>query len=143
MSSVLINLVNKIKIAHKNKERSITVRSSVFCIRILKILQQEGIILSFNVLSTRHQQDVNVRFVKVYLKYVKGQPVISNIDVVSLPRSRKFFSIGEASKYFVRSSLQGFYVVTTPYGITTSTEVLSLSSAFSGAMGEVLLKVTF
>jgi len=143
MSNVLINLVNKIKIAHKNKEHSITVRSSVFCVRILKLLQQEGVILAFTLLSAKNYQDVGVKYVKVYLKYYNGQPVISSIDVVSLPRARKYYTIGQAHKYFFKSSLQGFYIVTTPHGITTSTEVLSLTTKFSSVMGEILLKITF
>lgn len=143
MTNVLINLVNKIKIAHKNREHSITVRSSVLCIRVLRILQQEGVILSFTLLSTKNKQDVNVKYVKVYLKYVNGRALLSNIDVVSLPSARKFYSMGDAYKYFFRSSLQGFYVVSTPNGITTSAEVLSLASKSSGVMGEILLKVTF
>lgn len=55
--------------AHKNKEQSITVRSSVFCVRILKLLQQEGVILSFTLLSAKNAQDVGIKYVKVYLKY--------------------------------------------------------------------------
>lgn len=74
MSNVLINLVNKIKIAHKNKEHSITVRSSVFCVRILKLLQQEGVILAFTLLSAKNYQDVGVKYVKVYLKYYNDNP---------------------------------------------------------------------
>lgn len=143
MTNVLINLVNKIKMAHKNKEQSITVRSSVFCVRILKLLQQEGVILSFTLLSAKNAQDVGIKYVKVYLKYFNGQPVIASIDVVSLPRARKYYSIGQAYKHFFKSSVQGFYIVTTPHGITTSTEVLSLSTKFSGVMGEVLLRITF
>lgn len=69
MTNVLINLVNKIKIAHKNREHSITVRSSILCVRVLRVLQQEGVILSFTLLSTKNKQDINVKYVKVYLKY--------------------------------------------------------------------------
>jgi small subunit ribosomal protein S8 len=143
MTNVLINLINKIKIAHKNKEHSITVRSSLLCVRVLRVLQQEGVILSFTLLSTQHKQDINVKYVKVFLKYFNGRPLISNIDVVSLPSARKFYSVGDMYKYLFRNSLQGFYVMSTPNGITTSVEVLSLASKFSGTTGEVLLKVTF
>lgn len=143
MTNVLINLVNKIKIAHKNREHSITVRSSILCVRVLRVLQQEGVILSFTLLSTKNKQDINVKYVKVYLKYFNGRALIANIDVVSLPSAKKFYSIGDAYKYFFRNSLQGFYVVSTPSGITTSAEVLSLASKSSGVMGEILLKVTF
>lgn len=66
---MLINLVNKIKMAHKNREHSVTVKASIFCVRILRILQQEGVIFSFTLVSTRKDRDVNVRYVKVYLKY--------------------------------------------------------------------------
>jgi ribosomal protein S8 len=72
MTNVLINLINKIKIAHKNKEHSITVRSSLLCVRVLRVLQQEGVILSFTLLSTQHKQDINVKYVKVFLKYFNG-----------------------------------------------------------------------
>ena len=72
MTNILINLINKIKMAHKDKESSVTVRSSLLCVRVLRILQQEGVILSFTLLSTKHKQDVNVKYVKVYLKYFNG-----------------------------------------------------------------------
>lgn len=143
MTNVLINLVNKIKMAHKNKEHSVTVRSSLLCVRVLRILQQEGVILSFTLLSTQRKEDVNVKYVKVYLKYYNGRPLISTIDVVSLPSARKYYSMGDAYKYFFRNSLQGFYIISTPQGITTSAEVLSLTSKFSGIMGEILIKIKF
>lgn len=43
---------------------------------------------------------------------------------------------GEATLRLFKSNMQGFYIVSTPLGITTSNKILSLCTKFSGVMGK-------
>jgi small subunit ribosomal protein S8 len=68
-----------------------------FCEAILKILWTEGYILGY--------EKKNNKF-KIYLKYIENRPVINNLNSISKPGKRIYFSIKQiwkldSSKYFI------------------------------------------
>lgn len=65
MINLLANFINKIKLAHKNRAQTITVRSSNLIIRILVILQHKGIISCFSILKDPLTLDNNTKYVKI------------------------------------------------------------------------------
>lgn len=71
MNNILANMINKIRLAHTNRETSVVLKMSVLLLRILKILQKEGVISGFTMISEYTKKDVNVRYVKVFLKYYR------------------------------------------------------------------------
>lgn len=71
MNSTLIHLVGKLKLAYKTNEYSFIVRSSVLTLRILHLLQEEGIIQNYTFILSTKKADVGAGYVKVYLKYYK------------------------------------------------------------------------
>lgn len=68
MINLLANMVNKINLAHKNKESFVKIRISRLLMDVLNVLQNNGAILTYKILS-ENTGDVDVRSVIVYLKY--------------------------------------------------------------------------
>lgn len=69
MVNLLANMVNKIQRGHANNEHFVIVRVSRLLVRVLHILQREGIILGFSYVYENESLDGQNRSVKVYLKY--------------------------------------------------------------------------
>jgi small subunit ribosomal protein S8 len=80
-------------------------------INILTVLQEEGFVESFAVLSADNKKDIQVA-----LKYYQGQPVIEKIKRTSRPALRIYRGYKELP--LVRGGL-GIAIVSTPKGVMT------------------------
>lgn len=98
-------------------------------IGILNVLSSEGLVLSFDEVEIR----ANIKYLKVYLKYVKGNPSIQDFSVVSKPGKRVYSSPKSLLPHY--DSL-GFYILSTSKGIVTDSVARSLNVG-----GEILCKV--
>lgn len=76
---------------------------------ILRVLQDEGFIESFEMLTTENKKDLQVS-----LKYYQGRPVIEKIDRVSRPALRIYRGYQEIP--VVRGGL-GIAIISTPQGV--------------------------
>ncbi|XBT18312.1 MAG: 30S ribosomal protein S8 [Candidatus Shikimatogenerans sp. Tduv] len=85
---MLINLIyflNKIKIAIKIKKKYIYFTYIKYLIRILFILKKEGYIYNFLIIKNNN---IALRKIKIYLKYLNNESVINSIKVISKPSRR-------------------------------------------------------
>jgi len=96
---------------------------------VLKILETEGFITSYEVYEERPK----VKYVKINLKYVRGQRSIQDFKVVSTPGKRIYSSPKSLLPYY--DSL-GFYIFSTSKGIITDQVARQINAG-----GEVLCKI--
>ena len=96
---------------------------------ILEILAKEGFIAKYEV----YEKNPNVRYIKVFLKYVRGQHSIKDFQIVSKPGKRTYTSPKSLLPYY--DSL-GFYILSTSKGVVTDAEARTLNVG-----GEILCKI--
>ncbi len=101
---------------------------SSFKIEILRVLQEEGFINAYEVISSGNKKDI-----KVTLKYYQNKPVIEKIKRVSKPALRVYR--GSDKLPLIRGGL-GIAIVSTPKGVMTDK-----SARTQGVGGEVLCTV--
>jgi ribosomal protein S8 len=78
----------------------------------------------------------------VFFNYIGAAPVIRDIFLVSRPGRRVFWNLRKFQKIVSKSSYGGFYILSTPYGITPHDDCL-IGIRKSKYAGEVLLKVIY
>ena len=127
----LADLLVRIKVGGRGYDRTVKVKLTNANLKVLTVLYRQGAITSFSI--------ANDNDIFVTLKYFYGKPLIKDIKVVSTPGRRIYWTLRELSLEYNRNSLSGFYVLSTPQGLKTSTECL-LGHHITG---EVLLKVEF
>lgn len=101
-----------------------------FSVKFLFLLQKVGLIRGFFFL-----QDENN--ILVYLKYINGKACIYDIDLISKPSKRVYWTLNFLSKNYRRDNFSVFYIISTPKGLITQNDIL-LTRNFSG---EVLCRI--
>jgi ribosomal protein S8 len=124
------DLIIKLKWAYKSHYSSIKVEKNKFTIKFLYLLQKIGLIRGFFFL-------VNENNILVYLKYFSGKACIFDINLISKPSKRIYWTLPFLSKNYRRYDFSTIYIISTSKGLFTHNEVL-LSKNFSG---EVICKI--
>jgi len=96
---------------------------------IIHILYLNGVIRSYQYLTSDR--------VKVYFKYYQNILSAYKINVISTPGNRVYWTLKQLSKHFNQHNICGFYIISTKYGLKTSTDCLF----YSHIGGEVLIKI--
>ena len=110
--------------------RSVKIHNTKLSIQVLKIFSKLGIIGGLKILKNEDE-------ILVYLKYYKNRCCFYDIKLVSKPGRRVYMSKGRLSVNYNSRALSGFYIISTPIGLVTSSDIL-LGKAPSG---EVLFQV--
>lgn len=126
MVSALVSSINNAGAVNK---AHIHIPHSKLVEGILKILVNEGFISKYEI----YEKTPNVRYVKVFLKYVRGQHSIQNFEVVSKPGKRIYMSPKNLHPHY--DSL-GFYIFSTSKGIMTDVQAHQMNVG-----GELLCKI--
>ena len=87
------------------------------CESFLQILWNEGFILGYKIDNT------NPNKLKIFLKYVNGQPIINSIKLVSKPSHRIYYSIKQIWKI---NSNESSIIFSTNQGLKSITECKKL-----------------
>lgn len=124
------DLVIRLKWAYKSHYYSIKVKKNKFTIKFLYLLQKIGIIRGYYFL-------LNDNNILVFLKYIRGLPCIFDINVISKPSKRIYWTLNFLSKNYRRHNFSVIYILSTPKGLITSNDIL-LNKNFSG---EVICKI--
>jgi ribosomal protein S8 len=77
MKKNLFSLINNIKMGNRNKKLSIIAPNTPSCMKIINILQEEGYIDIYQVLSEKT--------VRIFLKYLNNKSIIQHIKGISRP----------------------------------------------------------
>ena len=104
-------MISQIKNGQKVKKSYIVLKQSNkhICEAVLAILWDEGFILGYKSIYL-----IKKKYLKVFLKYKKGVPVINSIRLVSKPSLKAYLSLNELFKL---NSSQGVMVLSTPQGV--------------------------
>jgi ribosomal protein S8 len=124
------DFIIRIKLAYRRHLSSIKVLKNKFIVKFIYILQKIGIIRGFFFLQNENN-------ILIYLKYINGRPFIFDINVISKPSKRVYWTLNFLSKNYRRYDFSTIYIISTPKGLLTQNDIL-LTKNFSG---EILCKI--
>ncbi|MFM8770171.1 MAG: 30S ribosomal protein S8 [Rubrivivax sp.] len=128
MSDPIADMLTRIRNAQLVEKASVNMPSSKLKVAIAQVLQDEGYIENFKVISDGGKSQLEIG-----LKYYAGRPVIERIERVSRPGLRVYR--GRDAIPQVMNGL-GVAIVTTPRGVMTDRKARQ-----TGVGGEVLCYV--
>jgi len=124
------DLIIRLKWAYKSHYSAIKVLKNKLTIKFLFLLQKIGLIRGYFFLQ-------NENMILVYLKYNNGNACIYNMDIISKPSKRVYWTLNFLSKNYRRHNFSTIYVISTPKGLITQNDII-LTKNFSG---EILCKI--
>lgn len=111
MKHYLYNMIANIKNGQMAKRRFVFQTREKKCEALLKVLWNEGFIIGYKIDPTQKNK------LKIYLKYSKNKPVISNIKCISKPGRRIYYSI---EKIWKLTSIRSFIIFSTNKGLKST-----------------------
>lgn len=124
------DLIIRLKLAYKNHYTSVKVKKNKFTVNFLHLLQKIGLIRGFFFI-------LNENYILVYLKYINSKACFMDINLISKPSKRVYWTLNFLSKNYRRNDFSTVYIVSTSKGLFTHNDVL-LSKNFSG---EIICKI--
>lgn len=111
------NMFTNIKNGQLAKRSFIYQKKKKLCEGFLKILWNEGFILGYK------KSQIDTDQIKIFLKYIKGKPVINNIKLITKPSRRVSYSIKQIWKI---DSNKSFIIFSTNKGLKSILECKKL-----------------
>ncbi len=111
MQDPVADMLTRIRNAQAMGIKTVSMPHSNLKCEILRVLQEEGFIESFEMIASDNKKDIQVA-----LKYYQGRPVIEKINRVSRPALRKYNGYNDLPQ--VRGGL-GIAILSTPKGVMT------------------------
>ena len=108
MKGHLYNMISSLKNGQIVKKAYIISENTGICRKLLNILWDEGYILGYTLITSSK--------LKIFLKYKSGKSVIKNIQTISKPSLRVYYSVKQLKK------LDIFLILTTNKGFLTIDE---------------------
>ena len=113
----------RVKNCARARKKHVSVAQSKFVLQLAKALKREGVLRSVEGKKGR---------VNVELAYVKKEPFLMELKLVSTPGLRRYMSASDLSK--VRSP--SYFLISTPQGIITTREAIKKNVG-----GEVIVEI--
>ena len=129
LTDPIADMIARIKNGNMRGLKVIKMPSSVFKLKILEVLKNEGFIIDFKI---NEEEDIKNKIL-INLKYNEGSPVISDIERVSKPGRRIYSSASSLPK--INNGL-GIAILSTPKGVMTD-----IDARKNKIGGEVICKV--
>lgn len=127
MNSSVIDLAIRIKNGYRAKKEKIVGLYSKINVAVLNILIKEKYIKSFIV------EGDEKKIITIELLYTNGEPVLSDIQIISKPGRRLYTSVKDLKPVL---GGMGIAIITTPKGLMTDREVRKQNVG-----GELLFKI--
>ena len=112
LTDPIADMIARIKNGNMRGLKVIKMPSSVFKLKILDVLKNEGFIIDYKI---NDDEDIKNKIL-INLKYNEGSPVISDIERVSKPGRRIYSSASSLPK--INNGL-GIAILSTPKGVMT------------------------
>jgi len=128
LTDSIANMLTLIRNASKAKHEYVDIPSFNMAKAIAQILKDDGYILNFRI-SENNKQGI----LRVYLRYIDKEPVISHIERVSKP-GRKIYVRKKEIPFVLKQ--RGIAIVSTPQGVVTDRKAREL-----GLGGEIICYV--
>ena len=129
LTDPIADMIARIKNGIMRGLKVIKMPSSVFKLKILDVLKNEGFIIDYKI---NDEADIKNKIL-INLKYNEGSPVISDIERVSKPGRRIYSSASSLPK--INNGL-GIAILSTPKGVMTD-----IDARKNKIGGEVICKV--
>ncbi|MAJ66119.1 MAG: 30S ribosomal protein S8 [Pelagibacteraceae bacterium TMED233] len=129
LTDPIADMIARIKNGNMRGLKVIKMPSSVFKLKILDVLKNEGFIIDYKI---NDDEDIKNKIL-INLKYNEGSPVISDIERVSKPGRRIYSSASSLPK--INNGL-GIAILSTPKGVMTD-----IDARKNKIGGEVICKV--
>tara|TARA_B110001454_G_scaffold204415_1_gene213164 strand:+ start:842 stop:1240 length:399 start_codon:yes stop_codon:yes gene_type:complete len=129
LTDPIADMIARIKNGNMRGLKEIKMPSSVFKLKILDVLKNEGFIIDYKI---NDKEDYKNKIL-INLKYNEGNPVISDIERVSKPGRRIYSSADSLPK--INNGL-GIAIISTPKGVMTD-----IDARKNKIGGEVICKV--
>jgi len=129
LTDPIADMIARIKNGNMRGLKEIKMPSSVFKLKILDVLKNEGFIIDYKI---NDKEDYKNKIL-INLKYNEGSPVISDIERVSKPGRRIYSSADSLPK--INNGL-GIAILSTPKGVMTD-----IDARKNKIGGEVICKV--
>ena len=131
MTDPIADMLTRIRNAVHSRHQRVDVPASTFKVEIAKILEREGYIQGFKLVT---EEGAVQQVLRIQLKYgPRGENVISGVQRVSRPGRRVYFGRNDVPK--VMGGL-GTSILTTSRGVMTGQD-----AARAGVGGEVLCNI--
>jgi ribosomal protein S8 len=124
------DLLIRLKWGYKRHYYSIKVSKNKFTIKFLYLLQKIGLIRGFFFI-------LNENVILVYLKYIKSKSCVYDIELISKPSKRIYWTLNFLSKNYRRHDFSIIYIISTSKGLMSNNDIL-LGNKMSG---EVICKI--
>lgn len=118
MKNYFWNMFANIKNGQLARRAFIYQKRKNLCESFLKILWTEGFILGYKISPEKPDS------IKIFLKYVNGQPTINNIKLITKPGRRVYYSLKQIWKIDAKTS---FLIFSTNKGLKTINDCKKLS----------------
>ena len=128
LNDPISDMIARIKNGQMRSFKKIEMPSSVFKIKILNVLKNEGFIHDYSLNKNKEKSNITIN-----LKYKMGNPVINDIQRISKPGRRIYSSAGSLPK--INNGL-GVAIVSTPKGVMSDIEARKQNIG-----GEIICKV--
>ena len=129
LTDPIADMIARIKNGNMRGLKEIKMPSSVFKLKILDVLKNEGFIIDYKINDKADYKNK----ILINLKYNEGSPVISDIERVSKPGRRIYSSENRLPK--INNGL-GIAILSTPKGVMTD-----IDARKNKIGGEVICKV--
>jgi ribosomal protein S8 len=98
------DLISRINVASRGHLKSVSVNNTVLTLRLLDVLYKNGVISYFKIHKDR-------KFIIVYLKYYQNKPAFYNLELVSKPSKRVYWTLSELSFNYSLNCFSQFYII--------------------------------
>lgn len=115
-------------VAYKAQRKTVCLNHSSIARSLAHVLYQQGLI---------HYFSIDNLGIHVHLKYIRGKPLWHNIEIISKPGRRVYWTVKRMKSIYSHKNFSGVYIVSTPQGLCSSSEcVLGLRGG-----GEIIYKI--
>ena len=128
--STFSDMITRLRNGQNIRKLEISIKYSKECINILKILQKEGYIRGYQILSSENKSEI-----LIFLKYIQYKPVITNIIKEKKNTHISLLKIKDIMNKKLYRGL-GIIIVSTSHGVLSGDECLEKNTG-----GILLLKV--
>ena len=128
LNDPISDMIARINNGQMRSSKKIEMPSSVFKIKILNVLKNEGFIHDYSLDKNKEKSNITIN-----LKYKMGNPVINNIQRISKPGRRIYSSAESLPK--INNGL-GVAIISTPKGVMSDIDARKQNIG-----GEIICKV--
>ena len=128
--STFSDMITRLRNGQNIRKLEISIKYSKECINILKILQKEGYIRGYQILSSENKSEI-----LIFLKYIQYKPVITKIIKEKKNTHISLLKIKDIMNKKLYRGL-GIIIVSTSHGVLSGDECLEKNTG-----GILLLKV--